>query len=1361
MQAPTEVTDNPTTDGYITYTDTTGQYMEIKNVDALIYQNTKYTEVSHETKDGVTKYTFESDDSITNPAYPGQTYSISQIEISVTENADNHTQTIEIKIPAALIPLRVNTVKLDANGAVTKNDNNGTMPLRLCYEVGLDSSIDPVTLQGVSDDYIQANTKDGKVSFYSNYYDKNAVSAANKGVGATVTFEPSPSNPFYFIQEDTPLYVGGTEGVLGEGGDGKLGTLASGSIDSNETYYFEISYYDGKDTVHQVIARDGSSLATDGYTATDESGNLYIAKGAPRLGNLQDVTASKEDGSNNTGTYGNYREPTFVYDEGGSNPQKGHFVVLLGNNGKLQVDVPGTLTIAKNITADNGLTAPTDKAFTFDLTVPSKANTTDVKAVLHTNGADGQTITLSFDENGKAQVANADGTKSDITLKGGQSLEIPGMGNVQYTVVERNVANGAVNDGFKLTKVEGATGASSADNSNPTNDVSAATAAGTVDTSNATVTFTNTYAATGDLTLDGTKTLKGRDWIDGDDFTFTLTGKNVTQGAGENSGFTLPDPSEVKVDYNDAVDAAKAGGTDTTEGIAVPFSFGEITFSQAGTYEFTITESGYNDEPNVENTSGTAVTYTYTVADDGNGNLTAALDPAQASQAGTNAFVNTYKPGSATAGLTATKTVNGESKGIAADQFSFKIEAVSAPQGATASLPTNADDGTVKNSADGVIDFGTFTFSAEGDYVYKVTEVDGNSTGYSYDNTAYTVVFHVTDDPAEGKLITSSTIYKGTDEVKEIVFANTYHPVAAPATAEFSGTKSVTDEHGEFSMEAGQFSFTMTNTQAPAGVTAPTPSNESTVTNDDKGNFNFGTLTFTEPGEYTYAVSEVSPTGAYDAVKGITYDGTQYTLYFNVVDANGTLKVDDQTITSSRGGEVNPNALNFTNIYNDGEVSYQIAGTKVLDANGFSGASLSEGQFSFVLVENGEVVQTVKNDAPAGSSASFAFDPITYTEPGTHTYTVYEVGADGENGTGGTDNNNITYSKEAYTVKVTVSQAEGAAGEHGGLSVSADTQNKDIVFTNSYKPTEVTVGPSGDVQIGGTKTLDVADGSQRDMKEGEFTFLLLQGGEEVGRAANAADGSFVFDDITYDQVGTYLYTVSEVNDGLGGITYDATLYTVEVNVTENTDTHALEAAVTYHDNTDKEKPVEEMTFTNSYKASPASAALGVVKKLEGADLKDGQFTFRLTGSDGAPMPDKDTVTNAADGSVLFDTITFDSVGEYNYTITEINDGQNGIIYDENADRTIHVSVTDNGMGSLEAKVTYGGEGSVITNTAKATPPSGNDNGGNNSDTGSGSTGNKNVQTGDTAQVFPVAAVLLAALVVIIAVSVIMIRRRRK
>lgn len=1851
--APTEVTGDPLTDGYITYKDTTGQYMEIKNVKTLIFMDQVLDVVKDENSstDGREVYVAAGYE-YSNPAYPGRSFNTNQIGIVVTDNGDN-TQTIEVNIPAALIPLRTNTVTLDGNGDPTNNETSETKPLRLCYEVGLAEGVDAATLEGVSEEYIDGNSENGKVSFYSNAYTEGGQT--NNGVGATVEFEPAPTNPFYFIQEDTPLYV--ADSVDADGNPQYA--RATGELDRGATYYVPITYYEGADsTVKEItsyVARTGETLAK--YVESDNNG-LYIREGSPRIGNLQDVTASKS--ANETDTYGYYREPVFVYDQGGTDPQAGHFLVLLGNNGKLSVpfaskdvslasdsthasidgqlvgvgeklhytinwvntavdgngdaaaatvtivdelpsgtyiedgDVPedatydaeaGTLTwtieaaagasgtVGFDVVVDPTAVDNEDNALpnSATITVGNSVYTTNTtvnyvpeKSVSMPDGsggtadADGATVKPGTQLTYTIEYRNTESTESTVTITDAvpegttfvsadpaiqpdqdgnlewtiDNVAAGATGSVSFTVEvddnavstvenEANVAIGnhdpvvtnkvatkiysaqpttaaievqktftghAWTDGYKfqfriepvpttadgvdvadmpmpepatitigaphsgdsntgsfgkmtfskageyvykitelddrndgttcvdsdqtvtvnvtedktagtlsadivyengqqsaaftntynatfdgdtsvtlqgtkildvadglthtledgdfafaITPLDGAPAVSVApiENANSvqvdgTNDwtstislfdglefgianldgapsktfsyvvaenlpdgVDAAnpTAAGmTYDTAaykvditvtddgkgtlsafepvitkgtwdgsgftadadqsgvsgvvftntyaagaltqapveiaktlnggtpaegaftfsmsiasadpqdgvtlpqqhegvandasgkvqfgeltfskpgtyvvevtedipeqatNANVNngltayenasdeqkavsgwtfkgvsydshsvqmtytvkdggagalvlnsdvpvtgdaaFANTYTATGELTLSGTKTLEGRDWIDGDDFTFTLTGKNVSQGADEKSGFELPDPATATVDYSAAV--AAAGEGHPTEGVKVPFSFGEIAFSEVGTYEFAITESGYGDEAGVTNSSGTSATFTYSVTDNGDGSLT--VTPVQVSQSGTSDFTNTYEPGNATAGLTATKTVNGESEGVVAGLFSFKIEAVSAPSGATAALPTNATaEGVVTNGADGAIDFGTFTFDAEGEYVYRVTETNDNKPGYAYDDATYTIAFRVTDDPASGKLVASSTIHQGESlegaEVEAITFANEYHAEPAPATAAFSGTKSVTNEHGEFAMEAGQFSFAMTNTQAPSGVTAPTPSGGSTVTNGTDGSFDFGTLTFTELGEYRYTVSEVIPTDPSKAIDGITYDGTQYTLYFKVVDNQGSLAVETQTITSSAGGSVDAGALNFANIYNDGEVSYQIAGTKLLDTNGFDGAALADGQFGFVLVENGQTIQTVKNGAPAGNGAAFAFEPIVYTQPGTHVYTVYEVGVDGGSGTGGTDSGNIAYSTESYTVTVTVSQAEGAEGEHGGLSVSADVQNKDIVFTNEYAPDEVTVGSSGDVQIGGIKTLDVADGSQREMKEGEFTFLLLEGDQEIDRAVNAADGSFVFGDITYDTVGTHHYTVSEIDNGLGGIDYDTTLYSAVIEVTENSATHKLEAKVVYYNTADLSTPVDKMTFANSYSANPTTVSLGVAKTLEGGQLADGQFSFEISAVDGAPMPERTKATNDAEGRVDFGTITYDAVGEYDYVVSEVSDAQEGVVYDSDTQRTVHVSVADGGAGSLVARVTYGPNGASFVNTY--TPP---------------------------------------------------------
>lgn len=453
-------------------------------------------------------------------------------------------------------------------------------------------------------------------------------------------------------------------------------------------------------------------------------------------------------------------------------------------------------------------------------------------------------------------------------------------------------------------------------------------------------------------------------------------------------------------------------------------------------------------------------------------------------------------------------------------------------------------------------------------------------------------------------------------------------------------------------------------------------------------------------------------------IDGITYSSEVYTLYFNVVDNNGQLEIKTQSITDSANETVDAGELNFINIYNDGETSYQIAGTKVLETNGYSGEALTQSEYSFALYEvavDGEsLIQTVTNGAPNGNTATFQFDSITYTEAGTHTYKVYELGTDGEPGTGGTDADNVSYSEEVYTITVTVSESNDGRG----LSVSSGVQNSDIVFTNTYTPESVVVGPNGDAQIGGTKELDAAEGTDRVLEEGEFTFILLDGdGNEVSSTTNATDGSFVFDDLTFDKAGTYSYTVAEKSGNAGGITYDETLYGVTIEVAEDTDTNELVAQVSYSKDN---QSVEAMSFTNTYEAIPIGIQLGVSKELQNASLAAGQFTFELTGSEGAPMPESTTATNTENGQVLFGEITFDAVGEYDYTITEVNDGQEGITYDADATRTIHVSVTDSGEGFLEATVSYGEDGSHFVNIGTPDDPSDGGDPGDGGNTNSGS-----------------------------------------
>ena len=323
-EVPTQVTGDPVQDGYITYTDTTGQYMEIKNVKTLIYMGKQFTVSLDQNQSNDTTRVYTASGTITSPAYPGVTHDVSEIKIVVTDNGD--TQSIEVKIPATAIPLQVTTAQLDAEGNLLGDvEATGNLPLHLCYTVGLQAGIDPSTLEDVSDEYLSANTFNGKVNFYSNQYSNDGQ--GNEQIGAYVTFTPAATNPFYFVQENTPLYTGGTAGVAGQGG--VLGTPATdASFDTNQNYYFQITYYEGSERVERIIKRSGAELAN---YVDQIDGQWNLKAGSPRLGNLEDVTAQKGQG-NETGTASTYREPTY---------QSGQFVVYLGNNGKLSVPEPG------------------------------------------------------------------------------------------------------------------------------------------------------------------------------------------------------------------------------------------------------------------------------------------------------------------------------------------------------------------------------------------------------------------------------------------------------------------------------------------------------------------------------------------------------------------------------------------------------------------------------------------------------------------------------------------------------------------------------------------------------------------------------------------------------------------------------------------------------------------------------------------------------------------------------------------------------------------------------------------------------------------------------------------------------------
>ena len=237
-----------------------------------------------------------------------------------------------------------------------------------------------------------------------------------------------------------------------------------------------------------------------------------------------------------------------------------------------------------------------------------------------------------------------------------------------------------------------------------------------------------------------------------------------------------------------------------------------------------------------------------------------------------------------------------------------------------------------------------------------------------------------------------------------------------------------------------------------------------------------------------------------------------------------------------------------------------------------------------------------------------------------------------------------------------------------------------FTFTNSYGVTPVTSSVTD--QITATKVLE-----GRDLASGEFTFELIEGGTVVAEGTNAEDGSIALSPITYDRPGTHTYTLRERGAGTHdrGVTFSGVSYTVVTTVVDNGD-GTLSVAHTLED-------AQTATFTNVYRAASASVKIAAIKTLAGRDLKDGEFTFTLTGEgDAADM--SRTAKNDARGNVSFDELTFEVPGTYTFTIAEAKGTEEGMTYDEGT-YTVTVNVADNGEGQLEASLHYAKNGEAV------------------------------------------------------------------
>ena len=756
-------------------------------------------------------------------------------------------------------------------------------------------------------------------------------------------------------------------------------------------------------------------------------------------------------------------------------------------------------------------------------------------------------------------------------------------------------------------------------------------------------TFTNTYTAKGSVELTATKVVAVAPGFTHD-----------TKLKGGEYTFELKD-ADGKV-----LDTAK-NEADGTVKFTRDFELADLGGAASKDFAYTIVEQP-GAEPGMVYDNHT-LTYTVTVTDGGNGALNAKAIVTSAS--GSDTFTNTYQPAATGLALGAQKSYvkkDDNTPIVPKDgEFTFDVyEGKMTAEQLAGAKPVR----TATNGADGSVNFDAFSYAKPGTYEYTIVERKGDLAYVTYDDAVHHAVVTVVDNAGT---LQASVAYDGADATKP-TFTNTYKAKATNSGA-IALTKSVDVHDGSYQLKAGDFAFELVGSDGTVLQTQK---------NDAKGKVYFNELTFDHAGTFTYTVREVQPTGDAPGVPGVTYTGKTYTLTYVVKDNNdGKLAVESSTAKPSKGTEngVTPNTMTFANSYQPGATSYQISGIKVLEnTDSATMRTPADGEFTFALID---VATGQEIDRTTNAGIAFTFKAISYTATGSHTYQVKEVA--GQDGT-------ITYSDAV--LDVTVSVTDDGSGQ---LTATANKTAADLTFTNTYTPTATTA------TITGTKAL-----TGRDLAEGEFSFDLKDAaGNVVQTVQNGVDGTFGFAPLQLDKVGTYVYTVSErAGATANGVTYDTTVFTATVTVTENAETHALEAQVAYSKGG---KAADAVAFSNSYAPAATEVKLGASKVLSGEDLKEGQFSFQLKDADGKVLQ---TAKNAADGTVGFEAISYDKPGTYAYSISEVDDGQKNVTYDA-AEHRVTVTVTDDGAGHLVATVTYDGAVAPVfknTYTQPTTPP---------------------------------------------------------
>lgn len=1303
---PTKVTEGAEhQDGFITIDDALGAYMQVDGFKAIALNGQIFENPTQTTAGNVDTYTFDG-----TVTMDGKDVSLGNVVITVTKSKDPAVgDKVKVKVPAALIPLRSYNVD-QKSMTMTISD---TKPINVVYTSSLKLGVE--NLLANPDDtmskYLQANSQDGKASFYSNDWEQGYL-------GSTIAnFEPSNDNIYYYFTSDTPIYTD------------EACTQRAHQVVKGNKYWYKYSYYEmtnaGSGAVEEkekVVRFDGADAeAIEGSIGVNSQG-AYFKAGTARLAYLNNLYKAKD--KNATGTANDVLNPKWV--------GAGQVGAYLGNNGKLSVDLPGTLAVTKELKVPDGYSANdfADDSFEFTVAMPDGANKSFSAVVKNANGEQqGDAFTLKFDEEGKAS----------HNLKAGETLYVYGLaGGWNYTVTESD------RDGFTQAGT-GLTGT--------------ITAGGTA---NAKV--VNTYSASGKLEgaqdLAGKKILTGRDWKSTDKFTFVLKpaegSVDVPMPEGTSQGMAR-------------VEVTQSEGT--PEGTEVSFNFGDITYTKPGVYTYQIHESAELSTLNPGVSESEALyEVTVTVADEGHtGNLTVTSEmkkllsddgdkvepPTTVPSA---SFVNEYDTQEVKWAPVGEKKYTDSTDARPLEQGMFHV--IACTNDPTAPLPKLDNDqeisgvhngvtyrgAVVSVDANGTITFpqAAYTYSnlgqgqTEKTFTYKIMEVvwDGsnwrsvedalkdpnfNSAGVRYDPTIWTVNVTLKND--NKVLVLSAQYLKNGVPVQgaSFQFANSYDP--KPATATIDGTKTLTGRDmadGEtFGFELSAADETTQNAVTAGTVTLPGAATVSGAKADEVKGFQFGEITFKKPGEYTFNVNETKWNG--EAVpaadgNGMQFDRSTKTVKVTVTDDHtGSLKAE---VTYPNGAA----AAAFANKYATSSTYNGIQVEKTL-----TGRDMKAGEFNFViegkdpasaaLLADSDKQFTNPNNRAEGIAdvmTKIAGHTFTQADSGKHfEFTVKEVipnGAVQDQTTGlwYVEESGLYYDGANHVVTIDV-----ADDGNGQLKVATEVDGKPgnvVSFANKYRAQDVSFD-TANAEL--NKILQGRDWIENDSFD--FTISALDGAPMPMRDANAVssvtlkspnskDGDSVsFDfgqieftsDMVKDAPGhkrTFTYEVTENAGNLPGIQYSDNKAVVEVTVSDNGQ-GKLVASATTQNGTFVNRCSSELNYT-------AAGGLNLAKTLTGRDMTDGQFIIKITTDDEAsagllglpeggrevPMPAAEDGAQVMKSALTGDVVLTqrDAGKTYSYKVVEQGAAPSGYTYDT-AERTVTITVEgDPANGTLKA-----------------------------------------------------------------------------